>query len=81
MQLRSKTRLLVCRQHMKEKPKRKMRAKRLTTRQKNQLAAPAALPDSKIETREMPEARDWSSARRGMFYHPKRRAQVLPSIR
>jgi hypothetical protein len=30
----------------------------------------AALPDEKIDTRDIPEVRDWSGAKRGLFYRP-----------
>ncbi len=32
-----------------------------------ELTALAALPDDKIDMREMPEVRDWSNAKRGLF--------------
>ena len=48
----------------------KARSKPFTARQKKELAALAALPDGKIDTREMPEVHDWSNAKRGLFYRP-----------
>ncbi len=45
----------------------KQHSKPLTARQKKELKALAALPDDKIDTREMPEVRDWSNAKRGIM--------------
>ena len=59
---------------MKEKRTKKAHPESLTARQKKELAALAALPDNKIDTREMREVRDWLSAKRGVFYRPTRRA-------
>jgi hypothetical protein len=54
---------------MKTKPSKKSRTtQQLTARQKKELAALAALPDDKIDKSEMPEVRDWSNAKRGLFY-------------
>jgi hypothetical protein len=36
---------------------------RLTRAQRAEIEALAALPDDQIDTRDMPEVRDWSSAR------------------
>jgi uncharacterized protein (DUF4415 family) len=41
------------------------------------LAALAALPDDQINLREMPEVRDWSGARRGLFYRPVKQQLTL----
>jgi len=40
----------------------------LTPAQQAEIDALAALPDDQIDTRDMPEVRDWSSARRGVFF-------------
>lgn len=56
---------------------KKARSKPLTAQQKKELAALAALPDSKIDTREMPEVRDWSNAKRGLFYRPVKQQLTL----
>ena len=39
-------------------------------RQRAELEALAARPEAEIDTREMPEVRDWRDARRGVFYRP-----------
>jgi hypothetical protein len=40
----------------------------LTVAQRAELTAFAALPDEQIDTRDIPEVRDWSGAKRGLFY-------------
>ena len=42
----------------------------LTLEQRQELAALAALPDDRIDTTDAPEAKDWSQAKRGVFYRP-----------
>ena len=37
----------------------------------------AALPDGRIDTRDVPEARDWSGAKRGLFYRPIKQQLTL----
>jgi uncharacterized protein (DUF4415 family) len=49
---------------------KKARSKGPSRRQRAELDALAALPNAGIDTREMPEVRDWSDARRGVFYRP-----------
>jgi hypothetical protein len=34
------------------------------------LTGVAALPEDQIQTEDLPEVRDWSDARRGVFYRP-----------
>ncbi|MEI9931113.1 MAG: BrnA antitoxin family protein [Rhizomicrobium sp.] len=34
-------------------------------------------PDSKIDTRAVPEVKDWSGAKRGMFYRPMKQQLTL----
>jgi uncharacterized protein (DUF4415 family) len=46
------------------------RSKPLTSEQKAELKALAALPDQAIDTSEMPEIANWSGARRGVLYRP-----------
>ena len=46
---------------------KKPKSKPLTARQRVELEALAALPDDKIDTRDCPEVRDWSGAKRGLF--------------
>jgi uncharacterized protein (DUF4415 family) len=42
----------------------------LRAEQKEELKALAALPEEQIQTDALPEVRDWSSGKRGMFYRP-----------
>ena len=42
--------------------------------QRREIAALAAMPDDEIDTPDIPEIRDCSKARRGVFYRPNRRA-------
>jgi hypothetical protein len=44
----------------------------LTPDQTAELQALAALPDDQINTRDAPEQRDWSGARRGFFFAPSK---------
>ena len=62
---------------MKEERMKKANSKSLTAQQAKELAALAALPDNKIDTREMPEVRDWSNAKRGLFYRPMKQQLTL----
>jgi uncharacterized protein (DUF4415 family) len=56
---------------------KKATSKPLTPAQKAELAALAALPDDRINTRAVPEQRDWSGARRGVFYRPVKQQLTL----
>ena len=49
----------------------------LTAAQKAELDALAAMPEDKINTADIPEQRDWSGARRGMFYRPIKKQLTL----
>lgn len=51
----------------------------LTDKQKAELGALEVLPDDQIDTSDIPEVRDWSDARRGLFYRPVR--QQIPLVR
>jgi uncharacterized protein (DUF4415 family) len=42
-----------------------------------ELAALAAVHDDQIDTRDIPEQRDWSGARRGVFYRPIKKQLTL----
>lgn len=42
----------------------------LTPAQKAEIEALATLPDGQLNLQDMPEVRDWSGARRGMFFRP-----------
>ena len=46
----------------------------LTREQLAELKRLAVLPDDDIDTSDAPELRDWSGARRGLFYRPMKRA-------
>ena len=52
---------------MKGKLMKKGGSRPLTRKQQAELAALAALPDDRIDTSDIPEFRDWSGARRGVF--------------
>jgi uncharacterized protein (DUF4415 family) len=42
----------------------------LTTEQRAEIDALAALPDDQIDTSDIPEQLDWGGARRGVFFRP-----------
>lgn len=56
---------------------KKVNSSRLTARQRAQLDALAALPDDEIDTTDIPEVRDWSGAKRGLFYRPVKKQLTL----
>ena len=56
---------------------KKPSSSRLTARQRAELEALASLPDDQIDTADIPEARDWSNARRGLFYRPVKKQLTL----
>jgi len=56
---------------------KKERSKPLTPEQQAELDILAALPEERIDTRDMPEVRDWSGARRGVLYRPVKRQITL----
>ena len=49
----------------------------LTPAQQAEVEALAALPDDHINTRDIPEVRDWSGARRGLFFRPVKQQLTL----
>lgn len=49
------------------------KAKKLTGRQRAELSALEALPNDQIDTSDIPEVRDWSDAKRGLFHRPVKR--------
>ena len=49
----------------------------MTRQERAELAALEAMPEDAIDTREMPEIRDWSGAERGRFYRPVKRQITL----
>ena len=50
---------------------------RPTARQRAELEALADLPDDRIDTSDIPEVRDWSGAKRGLFYRPVKKQLTL----
>jgi uncharacterized protein (DUF4415 family) len=56
---------------------KKVTSKPLAAKQRAELAALAKLPDDRIDTREMPEVRDWTGAKRGVFYRPVKQQLTL----
>ncbi len=49
----------------------------MTAAQAAELQALAALPNDQIDTRALPEQRDWSGARRGVFFRPVKQQLTL----
>ena len=56
---------------------KKASSSRLTARQRAELDALANLPDEQIDTTDMPEVRDWTGAKRGLFYRPVKKQLTL----
>ncbi len=56
---------------------KKASSKALTRTQKDQLKRLQALSDVKIDTGDIPEVLDWSTARRGIFYKPVKQQLTL----
>lgn len=56
---------------------KKPRSRPLTAKQRAELAALGRLDEAAIDTREMPEVRDWSGAERGRFYRPVKQQITL----
>ena len=56
---------------------RKATSSRLTSKQRAELEALATLPDDRIDTTDIPEVRDWSNAKRGLFYRPVKKQLTL----
>ncbi len=48
-----------------------------TRTRKAELEALAALPEGEIDLRDIPEVRDWSGAKRGLFYRPVKKQLTL----
>lgn len=53
------------------------RDRSLTPAQLAELAALAELPDDVIDTSDAPEIRDWTGAKRGLFYRPVKQQLTL----
>ena len=49
----------------------------LTAAQKAELDALAAMPEDQINTAALPEQKDWSGARRGVFFRPIKKQLTL----
>ena len=56
---------------------KKASSRSLTRKQKAELEALAALPDDQIDLSDIPEVRDWSGAKRGLFYRPVKQQLTL----
>ena len=56
---------------------KKGRSDGLTPAQQAELKALAALPDDQINTRDIPEVRDWRGARRSLFFRPIKQQLTL----
>jgi uncharacterized protein (DUF4415 family) len=56
---------------------KKASSRSLTRKQAAELKALAALPDDQIDTNDIPEVRDWSGAKRGLFYRPVKQQLTL----
>ena len=56
---------------------KKATSSRLTPKQRAELEALADLPDDQIDTTDVPEARDWTGAKRGLFYRPVKKQLTL----
>jgi uncharacterized protein (DUF4415 family) len=54
-----------------------MRPKPLTTALEAELRALEAMPDSEIDTGDIPVVHDWAGAERGRFYRPVKRQITL----
>jgi uncharacterized protein (DUF4415 family) len=52
-------------------------SKRLTSEQRAELRSLAALREDAIDTSDAPELRDWSGAKRGLFYRPIKQQLTL----
>ena len=67
----------VKRQPARRGPTKVADSKRLTARQRAELSALANLSDASIDTRDIPEATDWSEGVRGRFYRPIKQQLTL----
>jgi len=50
---------------------------RLTAKQRAEIEALSARSEGRIDTRDIPEVRDWSGAKRGLFYRPIKKQLTL----
>lgn len=56
---------------------KKKSSKQLTRKQMAELKSLAEMPDDVIDTSDAPEVRDWSGAKRGLFYRPVKQQLTL----
>ena len=56
---------------------KKANSSRLAAKQRLELDALADLPDEEIDTTDIPEVRDWSGAKRGVFHRPVKKQLTL----
>ena len=56
---------------------KKASSRALTPAQKSELKRLQTLPDNDIDTGDIPELRDWTDARRGLFYRPIKQQLTL----
>ncbi len=56
---------------------KKRKSKPMTSAQKAELNALAALPEDRINTAELPEQKDWTGSRRGVFFRPIKQQLTL----
>lgn len=56
---------------------KKASSRPLTAKQKTELDALARMPEERIDTRKIPEVRDWSGAKRGLLYRPLKQQLTL----
>jgi uncharacterized protein (DUF4415 family) len=56
---------------------KKGNSSKLSAKQRAEIAALAKLPDNRIDTSDIPEVRDWSGAKRGLFYRPVKQQLTL----
>jgi len=56
---------------------KKAKADQLSAAQRAEAEALAALPEDRINTRDIPEQRDWSGARRGALFRPVKQQITL----
>ena len=56
---------------------KKAKSNPLTAAQRAETDALAALPEDQINTRDVPEQRDWSGARRGVLFRPVKQQITL----
>ena len=62
---------------MKKARSKSRPSKPLTAKQRAETKALEALKDDAIDTSDAPEARDWSDAKRGLFYRPVKQQITL----